>query len=129
MEEIGGVGRGKIGGSSGKLKADGGISWREEYEVLRRNYKLDSEYGSVPGCKENIKTRNEKTGRRKCTATEHCSSINWPRMVQGWRVCKVCAASGRSGVRLLFRLDWLRIESGRSGVRLLFRLDWLRIKM
>ena len=35
-----------------KLKEDGGIIWREEYVVLRRKYKLDSEYGSVPGCKE-----------------------------------------------------------------------------
>ena len=43
-----------------KLREDGGLSWWEEYEVLRRKYELDSEYESVFSRKEKIKMRNEK---------------------------------------------------------------------
>ena len=46
---------------SGKeLREDGGFSWWQEYEVLRRTYELSSEYGPVLSWKEKIKMRNEK---------------------------------------------------------------------
>ena len=48
-----------------KLREDGGFSWWEEYEVLRRKYELGSEAGSgVPGRKR-LRCEMRRTGRRK----------------------------------------------------------------
>ena len=47
---------------------DGGISWCEEYEVLRRKYELICKYWSVCHLKEKIKMRNNKVWKGKYTA-------------------------------------------------------------
>ena len=48
-----------------KLREDGGIGWREEYEVLRRKFEVDNESGSEGKLKIKIKARNVKDWKKK----------------------------------------------------------------
>ena len=43
-----------------KQREDSGIGWWEEYEVLRRKFKLDYEVGLVSRLKNKIKARTGK---------------------------------------------------------------------
>ena len=68
----------------GKLREDGGIGWREEYEVLRRNFELDNEGESEGKLKIKIKARNAKYLEEEVYTKSKLKWYMWIKRIQGW---------------------------------------------
>ena len=67
-----------------KLREDGEIGWREEYEVLRRKFELDNEGGSEGKLKIKIKARNAKDLEEEVYTKSKLKWYMWNKMIQGW---------------------------------------------